>query len=83
MQDDKLTPWAALIIEPDGTVAVYVHNWIRAGRASNPEELWKLTHEAWSTPEKFWGLFYAALGRREAAPINPKLKSLSIEDLGL
>ena len=66
MQDDKLTPWAALIIEPDGTVSVYVHNWIRAGRASTPQELWDLTHEAWSTPEKFWGLFYAALGRRES-----------------
>ena len=46
MQDDKLTPWAALIIEPDGTIAIYVHNWIKAGRASNPKELWKLTHEA-------------------------------------
>jgi hypothetical protein len=75
--------WAALVLEPDGSISVYVHNWIRAGRASTPEELWNLAHEAWSTPEKFWALFYEALGHRESVPVDPKLKNLTLEDLGL
>ena len=76
-------PWAAVRIESDGAVSVYVHNWISAGTARTPQELWDLVHESWATPEKFWGLFYAALGRRESPSVDPKLKSLSIEDLGL
>jgi len=83
MQDGSRAPWAALIVEPDGTVSVYVHNWIRAGRASNPQELWDLTHSAWNTPEKFWGLFYAALGRHDRPAVDPKLANLTLDDLGL
>jgi hypothetical protein len=81
--------WAAIIPEPDGSIAVYVHGWILAGKAKNADEFWKLVHEAWFTPEKFWELFYKALdterGRRYTVrePVDPKLKELSIEDLGL
>jgi len=75
--------WAAIVPEPDGSISVYVHNWILAGKAKNPDEFWKLVHEAWFTPEKFWGLFYAQLGRPERAAVDPKLASLSLEDLGL
>jgi len=88
MPDPSPARWAAIIPEPDGSVAVYVHGWILAGKAKNADEFWKLVHEAWYTPEKFWELFYAALGHakalgRERPAVDPKLEGLSIEDLGL
>jgi len=89
MQDGSRAPWAAIIVEPGGVVAIYVHNWILAGRASTPQELWDIVHDAYSIPEKYWALFYKALdeerGRRSTPrePVDPKLKELSIEDLGL
>ena len=80
-----MAPWAAITIT-DGTVRVYVHNWISAGEAKTPQELWDLVHEAWATPEKFWALFYEALGRTprpEKRAVDPALANLSLEDLGL
>ncbi len=83
MPDPSPARWAAIIPEPDGSVAVYVHGWILAGKAKNADEFWKLVHEAWYTPEKFWELFYNALGHKERPAVDPKLASLNIEDLGL
>jgi hypothetical protein len=75
--------WAAIVPRADGAIDVFVHNWILAGTAKNADELWRLVHEAWDTPEKFWGLFYAQLGRPEKISVDPNLAHLSLEDLGL
>lgn len=85
---EKGQPWAAVRVESDDRISVYVHNWIRAGIATNPQELWDLVLSGWHNPGKFWDLFYQEMGKRasdalEPRAVDPKLKNLSIDDLGI
>lgn len=76
-----MEPWAAITIEPEG-VKIWVHNWILVGTATSPQELWDLAHEGWHKPEIFWQKFYTALGHSTKGG-DPKLQSLTLDDLGL
>ena len=78
-----MAPWAAVTVEPDGTIRVYVHNWLLAGSASNPQELWDLVHAGWHKPEQFWKLFYETLQRGKEGKGGKELAGIKFDDLGL